>query len=221
MSFIRFDNVSFSYNNCKPLLKRVKFEVNRGEFIALTGPNGSGKTTLGKLIMGILKPESGKVYINDCDINTLSFGQLGQRIGYLFQNPELQIFAPTVTEELSFTLRINNISEDIIRDRVNNILELLHLSNHRESLTFNLSYGEKQRLAIAGILINEPDFLILDEPTTGLDPVRKNTLLSILKNLLACKVGIMIISHDDSFIRNFSGRIFRINKGDIIEETFN
>ncbi len=217
MTFIKFDNVSFGYKSSKPVIKEAKFEINRGDFIAVTGANGSGKTTLGKLIMGILKPTGGKVYMEDNDISTMSPGQIGRKIGYLFQNPELQIFALTVMEELSFPLKIKNVSGNIINDKVDKILKLLHLEYHRDSLTFNLSYGEKQRLAIAGILINEPHFLILDEPATGLDPIRKNILLSILQNLLSKGVGMMVISHDDSFIKNFSGRTFKICGGEIFE----
>ncbi len=218
MAFIKFDNVSFSYKSNKSIIKEAKFEINQSDFIALIGPNGSGKTTLGKLAMGILKPTGGKIYIQDCDVDTMTLGQVGRKIGYLFQNPELQIFALTVMEELSFALKIKNISENIINDKVDRILKLLHLDHHRDSLTFNLSYGEKQRLAIAGILINEPHFLILDEPTTGLDLVRKNMLLSILKNLLSGGVGVMVISHDDFLMKNFSGKIFKICGGEVFEE---
>jgi len=221
LAFIKFDNVSFSYRNNKPVIKKAKFEINHGDFIAVAGLNGSGKTTLGKLIMGILKPTGGKVYIENRDISTMNLGEIGRKIGYLFQNPELQIFSLTVMEELSFPLKIKNISENIINDKVNRILKLLHLDHCRSSLTFNLSYGEKQRLAIAGILINEPDFLVLDEPTTGLDMARKKILLSILENLLSQGVGIMIISHDEVFIESFSGRMFRILEGEIFEEIYN
>lgn len=218
LAFIKLHNVSFGYRRNNPVIKKAELEINSGDFIAVTGPNGSGKTTLGKLIMGILKPVIGRVCIEGRDAAVMNPGEIGRRIGYLFQNPELQIFALTVMEELSFTLRIKNIDEDVIADRVDKILKLLHLEHHRNSPTFCLSYGEKQRLAIAGILINDPGFLILDEPTTGLDSLRVDILMSILGDLLKRGVGMMVISHDDIFVKNFRGRIFRMYGGEIFEE---
>lgn len=218
MAFIELHNVSFGYKRDNPIIKKAEFEINSGDFIAVTGPNGSGKTTLGKLIMGILKPVIGRVCIEGRDAAAMNPGEIGRRIGYLFQNPELQIFALTVMEELSFALRIKNIDEDVIADRVDKILKLLHLEHHLNSPTFSLSYGEKQRLAIAGILINDPGFLILDEPTTGLDSARMDILMSILRGLLARGVGMMVISHDGIFIKNFQGKIFRMYGGEIFEE---
>ncbi len=218
MSFIKFDNVSFSYRDCKPVIKKAKFDICRGDFVALVGPNGSGKTTLGKLVMGILKADRGKIYIDGSDVKNMSLGQVGKKIGYLFQNPEVQIFALTVEEELSFAMRIKNIPDDTINDRVKKVLEYLGLSHQLHSPTYNLSYGEKQRLAIAGILVNEPDFIILDEPTTGLDVIRENMLIKILKSFLTRGIGLMVISHDIFFIKKFTGRILKIYGGEIFEQ---
>jgi len=217
VSFIKFENVSFNYQPQKPLLKDLELSIESNSFTAITGPNGSGKTTLGKLAIGILKPLSGKVLFGGKDISGMSLGEIGSKIGYLFQNPEIQIFANTVIDDLAFVMRIKNTDENIISKKIDILLDFLNISDLRNSNTFNLSYGEKQRLAIAGILINEPQFLILDEPTTGLDIERKIMLAALIEKLLAAGKGLMIISHDHKFINNFSGRILRISGGRIYE----
>jgi len=217
LSYIRADDVSFGYVFGKPVIKNFNLKLDRGEFTAVMGPNGSGKTTLGKLLVGILRPSSGKIFIEDTDNSKMSLGQIGSKIGYLFQNPDLQIFASTVLDELSFIMDLKDFDKDLIEHEVGKVLELLHLSDKKDSTTFNLSYGEKQRLALAGILMNKPDYLILDEPTTGLDALRKEILFKILIELLRNNIGITVITHDEKFIENFSGRIIKIQKGGIIE----
>jgi energy-coupling factor transport system ATP-binding protein len=217
LAFIRADDVSFSYAGKKPVIRNMNLRFNRGEFTAIMGPNGCGKTTLGKLMVGILKPVSGSIFINKKDITTMSLGEAGAQIGYLFQNPEFQIFATTVMEELTFILRLNDIDEDQIIRQVERVLSLLNLNDKRDSITFNLSYGEKQRLAIAGILLNKPDYLILDEPTTGLDIVRKEILLSTLYELLDEGIGMSVITHDEKFVKNFTGRLIKMNEGRVDE----
>ena len=217
LAFIRAHDVSFSYAGKKPVIRNMNLRFNRGEFTAIMGPNGCGKTTLGKLMVGILKPVSGSIFINKKDITTMSLGEAGAQIGYLFQNPEFQIFATTVMEELTFILRLNDIDEDQILRQVERVLSLLNLKDKRDSITFNLSYGEKQRLAIAGILLNKPDYLILDEPTTGLDIVRKEILLSTLYELLDEGIGMSVITHDEKFVKNFTGRLIKMNEGRVDE----
>ena len=217
MAFIRVDDVSFHYIDKKPVIKNINLLFNRGEFTAIMGPNGSGKTTLGKLLIGILKPASGRIFIEEKETSSMSLGEVGNRIGYLFQNPEFQIFATTVLDELSFILRLKDIDENKISRDVERMLGLLNLGDKRNSITFNLSYGEKQRLAIAGILINKPEYLILDEPTTGLDVVRKEILLTILKELLDEGIGMSVITHDEKFVKNFTGRLIKIYRGGVNE----
>ncbi len=217
LAFIRTDDVSFQYTGKRSLIKNLNLRLNKGEFSAIMGPNGCGKTTLGKLMIGILKPVSGSVFIDQKDTVSMSLGEVGTKIGYLFQNPEFQIFATTVLEELSFVLRLKDVDEDRINSEVDRILDLLNLRDKRESITFNLSYGEKQRLAIAGILLNRPDYLILDEPTTGLDIVRKEILIEILNGLLDEGIGISVITHDRKFVENFSGRLLSIREGEVHE----
>src|SRR5690606_12458880 len=130
----------------------------------------------------------------------MPLSEIGSKIGYLFQNPEKQFFTNTVYDELSFVLKIKGYDDEYIKDKVEKKLKLFQLKGLEKSSPFLLSQGEKQRLAIAAILINEPQYLILDEPTTGLDNRRKEILLKILTKLKNRGIGMTIISHDDEFI---------------------
>jgi energy-coupling factor transport system ATP-binding protein len=219
LAFLAAKDVSFSYDNKNTLLSGIDLEITTPGFTALMGPNGSGKTTIGKLLMGILKPSSGSVFIDGDDTRELSLGQTGSMIGYLFQNPQFQIFSQTVIDELTFIPRLKGADEDSLNSESERLIRLLHLEDKKDIPTFNLSYGEKQRLAIAGILACNPRYLILDEPTTGLDMVRKEMLISILKELLDDGIGMTVITHDRGFIENFPGRLLNIDGGRIFEES--
>jgi energy-coupling factor transport system ATP-binding protein len=218
LAFIKIENMTFSYFKGKSTVKNISFELKKNEVTALTGPNGSGKTTLGKLIVGILKPNNGRIYIDGIDNNKMTLGQIGSRIGYLFQNPDCQIFTAKVTDELAFVLKFIGTKDVEINKKVSEMLELFDLAGFQESYTFNLSHGEKQRLAIAAIMMGEPQYLILDEPTSGLDMERKAKLAGILQNLVLQGTGMMLISHDRAFIDLIAAKKIRMSGGEIVEE---
>ncbi len=218
LAFIKIENMTFSYFKGKPTVKNISFELKKNEVTALTGPNGSGKTTLGKLIIGILKPNNGRIFIDGIDNNKMTLGQIGSRIGYLFQNPDCQIFTTKVTDELAFVLKFIGTKDVEINQKVSEMLELFDLADFQESYTFNLSQGEKQRLAIAAIMMGKPQYLILDEPTSGLDMERKAKLVSILQNLVLQGTGMMLISHDRAFIDLIAAKKIRMSEGEIVEE---
>ena len=217
LAFIAADDVSYAYENKDAVISGLDMKIEGRGFTAITGPNGSGKTTIGKLMMGIIKPASGTVFIDGDDTRQLSLGQTGSKIGYLFQNPEFQIFSQTVMDELTFIPRLKGADDGSINREAERLIRLLHLEDKKDTPTFNLSYGEKQRLAIAGILACNPSYLILDEPTTGLDMVRKDILITILKELLDDGIGMTVITHDYGFIGNFSGKLLKIKEGKILE----
>src|SRR5690554_3778924 len=125
---------------------------------------------------GILRPQIGRVFVCGRDSTEMKLGEIGRRIGYLFQNPGLQIFAPSVREEISFALELKGRSKEEIDSEVNRSLKDFDLTHRSDAFPFKLSRGEKQRLAIAAVLVNKPDFLVLDEPTTGLDMERRRVL---------------------------------------------
>lgn len=215
MHFIELKNIEFEYENGKKVFHNFSLDIDKNETTALLGPNGSGKTTLGKLMVGILKPKKGQVCIFNKDTYEMSLSEIGSRIGYLFQNPEKQFFTNTVYDELSFVLKIKGFNEEYIRDKVEEKLKLFHLKGLEKSSPFLLSQGEKQRLAIAAVLINEPEYLILDEPTTGLDNRRKEILLNILNKLKYEGIGMTIISHDEEFVGRISDRLIGVIRGEI------
>jgi len=212
MSFISIKGVSYSYDKGREVFSGLDLEIARSGMTAIMGPNGSGKTTLTKLILGILRPDSGRIFLDGDDIGDMSLGQIGCLLGYLFQNPELQIFANSVFEDLSFVLKLKGLTDDVIGQRIDSILSRFNLDEYRDSSPFNLSFGEKQRLAIAGILVNEPSYLILDEPTTGLDFKRKDELGQILKELMDEGKGITVITHDREFVDDFDAEIVLLSK---------
>lgn len=209
--FIQIRNMNCSIRGTS-ILKDINLDFPINGFVSLTGPNGSGKTTLGKVMTGIMPFQTGQVSIEGKDISSMSLSQIGRKIGYLFQNPDKQIFAPTVYEELAFGMKFKNCSEDEIRKRTDEMLDIFDLVSIKDSTSYFLSQGEKQRLAIAAILVNDPEFLILDEPTTGLDIKRKEDLSKYLDRIKN-KVGILMISHDKGFIDRHSERIIKLEEG--------
>jgi energy-coupling factor transport system ATP-binding protein len=219
IAYINVEKMSFSYQKSQFSLNDIDLELYKNDITALVGDNGSGKTTLGKILTGILKPCKGNILINGENISKLDLGEIGKKVGYLFQNPEKQIFATSVYEDVSFPLEINGIEPNEIKDRTDNILAALEIDHLKDKYPFNLSHGEKQRVALAGILIHKAEYLILDEPTTALDSERKELLGSMLKNLNAQGTGVLIISHDEKFISKYCSRVIRMKKeGGIIND---
>jgi len=216
---ITLEQVSFAYGLKGPMvLTDLDLRLRQGEVTALVGPNGCGKTTLGKLLVGILKPVRGRVQVKGMDTRVTELSSLGKMIGYLFQEPERQLFAPTVREELSFVADLMGKKEDGSCERVKHLLERFQLQDFAEDFPFQLSRGEKQRLAIAAVMVNEPEYFIFDEPTTGLDELRRKDLSEILKRLVASGTGMLIISHDKALVQRHAQRLIRLEGGKIIED---
>lgn len=197
-------NLTFTYEKAKvrgvPLIDDFSAEFRQDKVTALTGKNGAGKTTLSRIIMGILKPVSGEIFLGDRLLNDLTLAQRGRMIGYVMQNPARQIFSATVEEEMRYGLENLGLSEDEIQSRTDIYLDHFGLDDKRQAFPFRLSHGEKQRLVLAAVLAMKPEYLILDEPTASLDLKRRRILGQLLQSL---DCGVMVISHDDEFIRSF------------------
>lgn len=215
--FIELNNVTFSYKSSGIILKSITTSFNRGEFSALIGPNGSGKTTLGKLMTGILNANEGTIYVEGQNIKDISLGNIGKKVGYLFQQPARQLFNPTVKEEIGFAHSFMEKPKEIVEQKVNKIIEEFSLQGLEDASPYKISRGERQRVALASIFINEPSFLILDEPTTGLDIVRKEKLSQLLKKFQSEGIGIIVISHDKDFISKNADRVIELYGGDVHE----
>ncbi|NLJ57663.1 MAG: ABC transporter ATP-binding protein, partial [Tissierellia bacterium] len=200
---ILIDKISYSYGKYgKKIFDNFSLQLNNGEVTILIGKNGSGKTTLSKLIMGIIKPRSGSIKLFGKEIANMSLGQVGETMGYVFQYPERQLFASSVMEQLTFPLIFQGIKKEEAIEKAQEMIRIFELTKVKNSYPFFLSYGEKRRLAIASVLMHNPKYLILDEPTASLDKDRIAILSGLLNNLKNKKIGMLIISHNDDFIKN-------------------
>src|SRR6056297_2418249 len=215
--FIKLKDVESCLDK-KRVLENINIDVGKKEFVSIIGPNGSGKTTLSRVIIGTVPYTRGTVFIENKEVKHMTLGQIGRKIGYLFQNPDKQIFTPTVYEELSFSYKYNEELDTSSKESdIDEILEIFDIKKLKNKTTYFLSQGERQRLALASILINKPEFLILDEPTTGLDYKRKEILSKLFK-MYENKLGILLISHDMKFVNKHSHRIISMKRGCITGE---
>ncbi|HDJ89299.1 MAG TPA: ABC transporter ATP-binding protein, partial [Thermoprotei archaeon] len=214
---IEVKNLSFKYND-KYVLKNINLDIYRGERIAILGENGAGKTTLIKHFNGLLKPFRGYVKVFGKDTRKVSVAELSRNIGIVFQNPDHQLFAETVEEEVAFALKNFGYDKETIKKRVKWAIEVMGLSQYCKSSPFALSDGERKRLAIASILCYDPDIIIFDEPTVGQDFFQKERLAEILKLLATRDKTIIVVTHDIEFIVGRFNRIIIISKGEIIAD---
>ncbi len=222
MDFLEVQNVYFRYKNQQGwALQDVSLHIHKDEAVGLIGHNGSGKTTLTKLLIGALKVTGGKILLQGRDINGLSLAQVGRQIGYLFQNPDKQLFATTVEGEIRFGLKNLDLPETEIQQRVNHYLTYFNMEHHRQDYPLHLSQGEKQRLVLASILAMQPQYLIFDEPTVGLDTYHCRQLEKILKDLKHQQVGMIISSHDRSFLERIADCFITMEGGRVIADAGN
>lgn len=184
----------------------------------LTGPTGSGKTILSKLIMGMMKPTKGSIFIAGKSVDTYDLAQMGRTIGYLFQNPSLQLFCDRVEEEMLFAFTVMGIMDATVQERCKGLLRDLSLSHLKMSPVDQLSQGEKQRLALGTVLMHQPKYLILDEPTSALDSNRKNDLMEVLKKRNEEGLGMLIITHDLEFMKGTYHKRLTMDKGGRVHE---
>jgi len=218
---LELDNVSFSYDE-KPLLNSITAKINSGEFAAITGANGSGKTTLALLLAGILKPSSGKVLLDGVKSDdTEDFENQRVNVGIVFENPDNQFITTSVERELAFGLENAGVKTEEIKRKVEETLVKFHLKHLRFRSPHTLSGGEKQKVAIASILILKPEHLILDEPTTYLDPKSRAEIFDVILDLKE-RISVTLITHFpeekllvDTIYLLEKGRLEKKSKGEI------
>ena len=205
---ITVENAAFIYPNAdKPVMSGFSAQFRRGEITAVTGKNGCGKTTLTRLLVGMLRPSQGCVSIEGFDISDMDLFEIGQRVGYVFQNPNRQLFCDTAINEIAYGLRNSGLNEEETEAKANYYLDYFDLSQYKGTFPGKLSLGEKQRLALAAVLALGTDYIVLDEPTTGLDVRRQRDLGEILSNLrreLNC--GVILVSHEAEFVSRYTDR---------------
>ncbi len=196
-NIISFKNVLFSYNGEQEALHDINLNIQKGEFVAVLGYNGSGKSTLAKLINAILLPGSGKVLVDGMDTNdeSLTF-EIRKKVGMVFQNPDNQIVASTVEEDVAFALENLGVESSEMRRRVDSALETVGMSEYCNYAPHRLSGGQKQRVAIAGVLAMSPQCIVLDEPTAMLDPRGRKAVIDTALSLNREKgITIVLITH--------------------------
>ena len=216
---ISVNNVSFRYpGTSSDVLTNVNLQIQNGEFVAIMGENGAGKTTLVKMFNGLLKPRVGSVHVDGVDTQEKSVAQLSRDVGLIFQNPDHQLFAETVSEELSFSLRNFGFDEQVIKRRVTNISTALDLERYIDSSPFVLSGGERKRVALAAVLAWDPKHIIMDEPTIGQDYLQKDRLRNFIVQLISQGKTIVIVTHDVEFVAECKPRIVLLSRGTVIAD---
>jgi energy-coupling factor transport system ATP-binding protein len=219
---ITYDHVTYRYDpKASPALKDVNLEVDTGSMIGICGMTGSGKTTFVQHINGILKPSSGRMLIDGEDIHNSpeSLRRARRRIGMTFQFPERQLFGRTVWEELSYTLEQRQVLEEEIDRRITSVAERLNfdLQQHRERSPFALSRGEQRKLGIAVILSLQPELLVLDEPTAGMDRASSYQFLDLLQTLHRHNtLHIFVVSHNVELLLKYTDFLIILFKGEIV-----
>ncbi len=213
-------NLNFDYNS-NFSIDDLSLKIEENSIYALTGNNGSGKTTLLRLLVGLLKPKSGTIRIFN-EILTRDRNQLWklrQKIGFLFQNPDDQLFAPTIREDIGFGARNLGLEEPEVNKRVEWALEAVNLTQYGKNSPYDLSWGQKKRAALAGLLVMKPKLLILDEPFANLDYKSIYNHLQIFKTLKKeQKMTILFTTHNLFFIENWADKMLVLNDGKAIFE---
>lgn len=214
---IETKEVNFAYRRGEPVLNDIDCKIATGEFIALLGHNGSGKTTLSRLFMALTHPRSGSVYVDGENIEKMEPADLADRVGYVFQNPDLQILADTVWEEVAYGPRNKKLNEETLHKQVNEALEAMGLSDYAEVYPRTLSFGQKRRLGVAAALALNPRILILDEITNGQDSLEKEQMMNYLRALNEEKgITIILITHDMNIARLYAKRIIVLHNGNLV-----
>jgi cobalt/nickel transport system ATP-binding protein len=213
---INLENICFSYPGGRSVLKDLSFQLHEKEKVGLIGPNGSGKTTLFHLIMGLLKPDSGKIEIFGKQIaNEKDFMAVRQKVGLLFQDADDQLFSPTVLEDVAFGPLNQGKPIREAKDIAMETLSALGLEGFHNRITYKLSGGEKKLVSLATVLAMKPEALLLDEPTTGLDPKTTQRIIHILRGI---DISYMFISHNLDFIAQTTDKIYGMENGEIVME---
>jgi len=215
---IEVRDVYFTYPTGVEALKGVSLSIRNGEFVAIMGQNGAGKTTLVKQFNGLLKPTKGAVLVDGVNTRDISIAQLARKVGFVFQNPDHQLFSETVEEEVAFALRNFGFRQATIERRITWALNLLGLTEYRKTSPFMLSGGERKRVALASVLAWNPKVVILDEPTIGQDYQQKETLRQFIVQLNAQGKTVVIVTHDVEFVAECNPRLVLMAQGQIVAD---
>ena len=210
---IEFRDVDFAYGPGRPVLSGCNFSLRPGERVALLGPNGCGKTTLLHLIVGLLRPNAGQIEAFGRRVVEADFHEVRRRVGLLFQDADDQLFCPTVAEDVAFGPLNLGKPRDEVRRIVAGTLDSLGLAGYEHRITYRLSGGEKRLVALATVLAMQPDVLLLDEPSGGLDDAATERLVGVLARL---PQAMIVVSHDRAFWEAVTTSVAELREGRVV-----
>ena len=221
---IAVENVSYTYLPGTPFehraLKNVSFTIEDGEFVGIIGHTGSGKSTLIQIISSLIPQTAGRVLIDGVDYSQKDADKkkLRRTVGVVFQYPEYQLFEETIAKDIAYGPRMTGIPEEELENRTQVAMELVGMDyeTYKDKSPFELSGGQKRKIAIAGVLAMEPKILIMDEPIAGLDPLGRESLMDLVKNLNDCGMTILMISHNMDGLAEYASRILVMNQGELM-----
>jgi len=211
---VKVNDLHYSYPDGNEALRGVSFNLCAGDKVALVGPNGAGKSTLMLHLNGILSGR-GEIEVGGMRLSPDNLPVIRAMVGLVFQNPDDQLFSPTVFEDVAFGPLHMGLSEDEVRARVEEALKMVHMTNYRDRLCHHLSVGEKKRISIATVLSMHPQILILDEPSAGLDPRARRKLINLLHEM---PITMLVSTHDMAMVKECFPRTIVMDEGKIVAD---
>jgi len=212
---IEVQHVSFAYPDGQRALRDVSLTIAPGEKVALVGPNGAGKSTLLLHLNGILRPATGSVHVSSLAVQDKNLGRVRAAVGLVFQDPDDQLFSPTVFDDVAFGPLYQGLPETEVRTRVHAALTAIHMGDYAPRISHHLSMGEKKRIAIATVLAMNPEILVLDEPTAGLDPRARRGLINLLREL---PQTMLVSTHDIRMVAELLPRTVVMDQGAVVAD---
>ena len=209
---IEFRNVNFAYEKERPVLRDLSFRIGDGEAVGLIGANGAGKSTVMKLLLGLLFPASGEILVDGTRVEKKSLPEIRRKLGFVLQNSDNQMFMPTVYEDMIFAPLNYGLSREEAEKKVDAALEKLGMQELKHRHNHKISGGEKRMAAIATILAMEPEAVLMDEPSSALDPCNRRRVINIIRELKQTK---LITSHDLDMILDTCQRVILLDRGQI------
>lgn len=207
------NDIHFAYPGGARALEGISLEVPKGSFLALMGANGSGKSTLLKHLNGLLEPQSGRVSVGGVPVGKKSFEEINRMVGFVFQDPNDQIFAPTVRDDIGYGPRSQGLLEEEAARRVDAAADQVGITGLLDRPIHHLSYGQKKRLSIAGVLAMEPQVIVLDEPTASLDPMGEKRIMRILLDLNRRGMTVVMATHEVDLVPLYAKQVCLLLKG--------
>ena len=214
--YLKIDNLSYAYPDGHKALKGIDFSINQGESIAILGPNGAGKTTLILHLNGILGELKGEIEVDGLEYSSENIGKIRKTVGVVFQDPDDQLFMPTVIEDVMFGPKNFGYSNEESETNAVEALKMVGMENFQDRAPHHLSFGQKRKVAIATVLASKPKLLVLDEPASNLDPASRRDLIDILIKL---DISIILVTHDLPMALEICERSLVLNEGIIKEDS--